>query len=280
MFRQFRLYDVVTDIVPGVATVGLLVPLFPKESIVGGLFASGALTSGVTLLFAGYLLGRAVHVTSGVSPVRRILDFLDEVFVNHGLHQELAPDDVKRRVDSADETDDDSGGNREGWTTFQDLMQADATPETISQSACDALAERFALESNDGRYVATEEFGKSLLQGTESLHRRYEMMGLMFRSFAFVFLVFAVAYAGNSVAIWQGYESIWTSRIPGWYPHYLSAPLLALFAYPALHQWWLFRQRAAEAFANDLYVELVRGDVVEIADDLRITIDEVDVDRE
>lgn len=277
VFRQLRLYDVVTDLLPGVATVVLLIPLFPEQSFVARLFFSGKLLSGATLLFAGYLFGRAVNLTSNVAPVRRVLDILDGTFVWLGLHQRFAPGDVERRIRSGEESDD-TDGTHYGSTSFQDLMANDSTPETVSQRACRALAETFEAETDVERYAATEEFGKSLLHRKGSLYRRYEMMAVMFRAFAFVFLVFAVLYAANSVAIWAGYESIWTTTIDEKYPHYLVSPVFAVLTYPTLHQWWLFRQRAAEAFVNDLYMEMIRSDVVELSEDFRLTVGDAGTD--
>lgn len=307
VFGQLRLYDVVSDLLPGLATISLLVPLFPAGAIVDRQLESGALLSGVYIVFARYLVGRAIHEMSGVGPVKTVIEAFDETFTRWNLHQRFAPKDVRRRfddeADNGEQSDDETSGWKPFWKrirtgetpvmksirnmmrgdeavvrkSFQELMRADETPETASQQACEALADEFA--TGDHRYAAVEEFGESLLYGKNTLHNRYEMMAVLFRSLALVFMVMAVLYAGHSVAVSRfGYQSVWTARVPGWYPHYLVAPVLAFLAYPALHQRWLFLQRSAEAFANDLYVEMVRGDVVDVGDDLKVNVEGADTD--
>lgn len=249
---NFKLYDLIVDIAPGMLLIGLVIPLFPAGSVIGEVVEPSSLTFGVWVLFVSYIVGRLVH------------GFSATVFERlHTKNDE--PDDRGWFSDELTARDSDTSEESKFRESIRELIVSDST------SASDTDTTEVEVSSTDGSYEKLYTFGENVLYSRESLYRKYEVLATFYRSLIVVFTIASVLYAFHAVittlclyfSACIGYSTVWAGLVTRSYPVWFF--WLPVFTF--LSSAWLSRRRRKkfvdekrEAFLNDFVLYLSERD--------------------
>lgn len=237
--RRFTLYDFIVDLIPGVATIGLLVILVPQHPIIVQVNELGVIPFTLGVLASGYVAGRIIHGMTGVTHVEKLakiiantipytptdshyLEFDERVkyILKHGCKTSIEYSIAQWIVND----------NRKDIISSQTIPGSSFYVGEISKRKPGQIGD---LEYS--RYLAD-----SALYSRQSLSWKYSILATFFRNLWFIFLGFGLIYAVIGYCSRPGLLEF--------------SVVLLVCGYVSLHQRFKFKRRQIRAMLNEFYL--------------------------
>lgn len=270
--RQFDLYDVIVDTIPGFFAVGMIVFIAPNSFYSDIKSIPSTLLGGITLIIISFVLGRTVHALSGSlsTLIEKTLNSqflsLEEATYNRNISE--APiaflfKNIRKSIPVEQGDPIIELMIRDGRTPTE-LLEEGSEVSISSELPTSLLANRVYyrfVESHDlpidAETKLIKRFGYSRLYSEGHLYQRYNILSTFFRNMSFLFWIFTlitlvqlILYA-NAYSI-LGIGSLWLSLDIGGF-----LPLTSiLFAVIFSRETYKFSGRRNLHFLIDYYIEL------------------------
>jgi hypothetical protein len=276
--RSLGIYDVIVDLIPGTtAIILILFPFSPKITT----------TQGIGILIIGYVVGRIIHATCSITPIKKVRYSLeDHLPRKYANRKKYGLSFRNRLVGNFHEESEEIFDEFEATNQVEDSITRDMIEElsdrvdfeeSITEGSIN-INKRDAPESDDGEYeiwdseqpddvLSLKHYGENILFRNNLLYGKYEMLSTFYRSVWLVLILMPLFYWGIMLYNYWIQTSISKKlNIFHMSPDAVGTdPILTFLILPilfiicsviCLRQSAKFKFRKSRAFINDLHYEL------------------------
>lgn len=266
---NFNLYDVLVDLVPGVAFIFLLVRLLQIDDITAG--------QGIGLLLIGYVVGRVIHAVGSLPQMTKLRIYLEEKLMGEYLDEREYGLSFRHRLMSYynekndfgyEESDLESKVIKNAITKLGKKIDEKEDESIIEETEIlnhDQISRSNGVESTDN-ILTLRYYGENYLFDKNTLYLQYEITSTFYRSLWVVSTLSIILYTAGLVAHGFNYVLLECTEIRFISQQYTTIPevayiiffipILFVIGYISLRQRIKFRFKKTRAFINDLHINL------------------------